>query len=120
MTTISIHGRPDKFLPSERLASSVSSADSAGASLRGAPQGTPSARSKPDDLKALMDALRRSAATVAPELQFLVDQGSGKDIIKVLNRTTKEVVWQFPSEEALQVTREIDRYQLGLLVHRQA
>jgi flagellar protein FlaG len=54
-----------------------------------------------------------SGATSA--LEFSVDQDSGKAIVKVTERSTKQVIWQFPSEEALQVTKELDRYRGALL-----
>ena len=78
--------------------------------------GTPSAA----ELERLDNQMQSKVSTIAPELQFLVDKDSGKSIIKLTDRNTSEVVWQFPSEQALQVTRALDRFQKGLMLNRNA
>jgi flagellar protein FlaG len=52
-------------------------------------------------------------------LVFSVDQDSGRSVVKVTERSTNEVIWQFPTEQALQVSKELGRY-LGALVNRTA
>ncbi|RFO98597.1 hypothetical protein DIC66_01545 [Rhodoferax lacus] len=67
--------------------------------------------SQVQDLQAKMDKLN-------PALAFVVDQTTGKALIQLTDRATKEVILQFPSEAALQITRALDRFQKGQLVSR--
>jgi flagellar protein FlaG len=73
-----------------------------------------------DELNKLVSEMQRKVNTLSPQLQFSIDKESGKSIVKVTDSSTKEVIWQFPSEEALQITKEIDRFQQGMLVNRKA
>jgi flagellar protein FlaG len=82
----------------------------------GAPKVAPTA----EQLRAMVDEISAKVAQISPQLQFSIDKESGKTIIKVTDRNTNEVVWQFPTDEALQITRELDRFQKGLLLNRQA
>ncbi|PHS27233.1 MAG: flagellar biosynthesis protein FlaG [Methylophaga sp.] len=40
-------------------------------------------------------------------LQFTIDEGSGKEVVTVLDKHTEEVIRQFPSEEMLVIARQI-------------
>jgi len=73
-----------------------------------------------EQLQRISDDLQRRVSGVAPELQFSVDQGSGRSMIKVTDRLTSEVIRQIPSEEALQINKGLDRFQQGLLLNRKA
>jgi flagellar protein FlaG len=72
-----------------------------------------------DELKGLVKEMQAKVNGATSALEFSVDQDSGKSIVKVTERSTKQVIWQFPSEQALQVTKELDRYQ-GSLLSRKA
>lgn len=52
-------------------------------------------------------------------LEFSVDDETGRTVVKLIDRETDEVLRQFPSEEMLQIARALDKLQ-GLLVHQQA
>ncbi len=52
-----------------------------------------------------------------PALAFVLDQGSGRTMIQLTDRATQEVVQQFPSEAALQISKALDSYQKGQLIH---
>ncbi|MEO8223646.1 MAG: flagellar protein FlaG [Gammaproteobacteria bacterium] len=41
------------------------------------------------------------------QLQFQVDKGSGRTVVRVINPNTKEVIRQIPSEEVLSLARSI-------------
>lgn len=82
----------------------------------------PSAESKAEPPQRLDHAVERIQTFVAPlssDLQFLIDNDSGESVVKVIDRATKDVIRQIPSEEALQIARALDRLQ-GLLVRQQA
>lgn len=72
-----------------------------------------------DELKRATEELLRRIKTVAPELQFSVDQDSGRTIIKVTDPSTDELIRQIPAEEVLRLNKELDRLQ-GLLLNLKA
>jgi flagellar protein FlaG len=84
--------------------------------------GTSVAQSKPsaEEVKLASEDLQRRVATLAPELNFSIDEASGRSIIKFTDRATNEVIRQFPTEEALQLTKAMDQFQRGLLLNRKA
>ena len=73
-----------------------------------------------DELKNLASEIQRKVSAISSDLQFSVDQETGKDLIRVTDRTTKKIVWQFPSEEALNITKALDQYQKGVMLNRKA
>jgi len=52
-------------------------------------------------------------------IQFSLDQDSGRTIVKVVDSETEEVLRQFPSEDMLSISKSIERMQ-GLLINRKA
>ncbi|OIQ71843.1 flagellar protein FlaG [mine drainage metagenome] len=106
--------------PGSGYGADVAAARAAQTGPSGAAIPVPAAPPAADDLKKLVNAMQSKVNLHSSDLQFSIDQESGKTIIKVTDRTTNDVIWQFPSEEALQVTKELDRYQHGLLVNRKA
>lgn len=68
------------------------------------------------------DAVKRLADFVAPtnsEINFSIDEESGVRVVKVLDSQSKEVIRQFPSEEAIQLAMALDKLQ-GLFVKEKA
>lgn len=45
--------------------------------------------------------------SVQRNLQFTVDQASGKDVVTVIDSQSQEVIRQLPSEEALELARRL-------------
>lgn len=59
---------------------------------------------------------------VAPrqsDLSFSIDEELGVQVVKILDNQSKEVLRQFPSEEALELARALDKLQ-GLLIKDKA
>jgi len=52
-------------------------------------------------------------------IEFSLDDDTGKVVVKVIDVTTKEVLKQIPSEEMLAIAKALDRLQ-GLLVRSKA
>jgi len=77
-------------------------------------------QASPEELKRIADELQQRASAVAPELRFAVDASSGRTVIQITDQTTDKVIRQIPSEEALQISEDMDRFQKGLLLNRQA
>lgn len=56
---------------------------------------------------------------LSSDLQFSIDESSGSNVVRVIDRSTKEVIRQIPSEEMLSIARALDRIQ-GLLIRQKA
>ena len=72
----------------------------------------------PEELKNSVDAINRFLK-VNSEVQFSIDEGSGKSVIKVIDTESKKVLRQFPSEQALEFGKNLNDLK-GLLVDNQA
>lgn len=77
--------------------------------------GTPPRTSAPrgDDTAdpALNDAvaqLNDYAQSVRRELQFSIDNGTGRSVVRVVDRETQELIRQIPSDLALKLARQLD------------
>ncbi len=80
-----------------------------------------SADSQPGKLS-VQDAVKRLSEFVAStnsEINFSVDQTSGVQVVKVMDKQSGDVIRQFPSEEAIQLAQVLDKIQ-GLLVKDKA
>lgn len=53
-------------------------------------------------------------------LEFTVDSDTERPIVKLVDSETGDVLRQFPTEEALAISRAIDDFQQGLLLRKQA
>jgi flagellar protein FlaG len=78
--------------------------------------GTPTA----EQLGKIVSQLQSQVNSSAANLQFSVDHDTGKSVIKVMDTSTNTVIWQFPSEQALQMSRDIERSQKGSMINQQA
>lgn len=56
---------------------------------------------------------------LAHNLRFSIDEDTGKTIIKVVDTHTDEVIRQFPTEQAIEIARTLDKVQ-GLLFNDKA
>ncbi|MEM7280092.1 MAG: flagellar protein FlaG [Pseudomonadota bacterium] len=59
------------------------------------------------DVEQLAERLNEFARSIKRELQFSVDDSSGRTVIKVLDPQTDEVIRQIPSEEILRLAARI-------------
>ena len=80
---------------------------------------TPLPQLRSEQMKQAMERIRAAVAPVAQGLQFSMDEESGRTVITVVDTNTNEVIRQIPSEEVLQMSKELDRLQ-GLLLHHKA
>lgn len=97
--------------------SSVASVDTA-AAIRKTEQSTaipkePAASAK--ELKDAIDKIEKVVQPVAQDLNFSIDEDTGKTVVKVIDSGTKEVIRQIPSEELIAIAHALDKLQ-GLLV----
>ena len=61
------------------------------------------------------DFLKKSSAGI----EFSVDEGSNRIIVRVVDSETRELIRQMPSEEALAIAQSLDRL-TGLLLAQDA
>lgn len=61
------------------------------------------------DLEKVAEKLQEFVGNLNTSLQFSVDEESGRDIIKVLDKDSGDVVRQFPSEEVLEVIKSLSK-----------
>jgi flagellar protein FlaG len=72
-----------------------------------------------EDVKKAVDDIQKFVSTKNQDLLFSIDEDLGKTVVKVVDRSTKEIIRQYPSEEMLQIAKALDKLQ-GLLVKQQA
>ena len=75
------------------------------------PQSQPQA--SPD--AATLDEAVQHLATQASSLEFSVNKDDGHTIVRVVDRETQKLIRQIPSEEAIAISRSLDRMQGFLL-----
>jgi flagellar protein FlaG len=71
------------------------------------------------DLKEALDVIEQAIRTTTDELNFSIDEESGRTVVKVIDKTTDEVIRQFPSKEVLDIARALDKLQ-GMLIKEKA
>ena len=74
----------------------------------------------PAELKQALDSLNRTMKQSNKNLEFSVDTDTKKVLVKLVDTETGDVIRQFPSEEALAISRSIEQFQQGLLLKQQA
>jgi flagellar protein FlaG len=58
-------------------------------------------------LDAAVNALNDHVQTLRRELNFSIDESSGRTVIKVLDTETKQIIRQIPTDEALTFARKL-------------
>ena len=66
-----------------------------------------------------VEQMREALPPVARNLQFSVDEATGRSVVKVVDSSTNEVIRQMPSEELLNIARTLDKL-TGLLLKQKA
>ncbi|MCC5450501.1 flagellar protein FlaG [Rheinheimera sp. UJ51] len=72
-----------------------------------------------------LSIVNKAAIFEQRSLSFMVDEASGRSIIKVIDRSNDQLIRQIPSEELLKVAQDIKKLQqemgqsLGVLVDKQ-
>lgn len=70
-------------------------------------------------LKTATDKVSKLVNLYQSELEFTVDEESGTNVVKVLDKESKEVIRQMPSEEMLRIAKSIDQI-VGVLLNQKA
>lgn len=73
----------------------------------------------PEDLRNATQRLNAFVEPVASDISFSIDEDTGSRIVKVIDRATKDVIRQIPSEEILNIAKALDQLQ-GLIIRQKA
>ena len=83
------------------------------------PQAEKTAAEREIDVSQAAQRVEKFVQTMSSDLQFSIDASSGDTVVRVIDRATKEVIRQIPSEEMLVIARALERMQ-GLLIRQKA
>lgn len=78
----------------------------------------PSAPVNPAELKNSVEAINRFLK-VNSEVQFSIDDASGRSVIKVIDTESKKILRQFPSEQVMEMSKDLSGLK-GFLVNNKA
>ena len=73
----------------------------------------------PEQIQQAVRDIQRTVEPAAQNLNFSIDQESGKTVIRVVDSKTQELIRQIPSEEMMSISRALNRL-AGLLVQEKA
>jgi flagellar protein FlaG len=73
----------------------------------------------PEAVKEAVKAANDAVKAIKSELDFSVDEETGKTVVRVVEKQTGTLIRQIPSEEMLEIAKALDRLQ-GLLVRNSA
>lgn len=77
-------------------------------------------RPSAEQLKNVVDNINKMLKQADKNLEFSVDESTNRQVVKLVDKETGDVVRQFPSEEVLAISRAIDQVQQGLLLKQKA
>lgn len=100
----------------ENAATKATTASAATAAVGDA--ATKAAAPSKTELKNSVDAINRFLKDTS-EVQFSIDEDSGKSVIKVVDTETKKVLNQFPSEQSLEISKNLSSYK-GMIINSKA
>ncbi|HEX2829091.1 MAG TPA: flagellar protein FlaG [Burkholderiales bacterium] len=73
----------------------------------------------PQAVKEAVAAANEAMKTIKSELDFSVDEDTGKTVIRVIDKQSGTLIRQMPSQEMLEIAKALDRLQ-GMLVRNSA
>ncbi|MBA4743478.1 MAG: flagellar protein FlaG [Azoarcus sp.] len=71
------------------------------------------------ELSAALEEVQKTIRPVASELNFSLEEDTGRMLVKIVDMETDEVIRQIPSEELLRISKALDKLQ-GLLLNSEA
>jgi flagellar protein FlaG len=72
-----------------------------------------------EQVAAAVKHINQSMQASSQTLEFSIDDDSNQTIVKIVDQSTKEVVRQIPSAEALEIAKSLDKM-MGLLIDQKA
>jgi flagellar protein FlaG len=81
----------------------------------------PSAAPSLDQVNEAVSQLNKSSQAKSQGLEFSVDSDSKRTVVKVIDQSTKEVLRQIPTPEALEIAKSLEsKSSTGLLIQQTA
>ncbi len=77
------------------------------------------AQPTPAQLKDAVDSINKAMKQINSDLEFSIDKDTKTTVVRVVDSSTGVTIKQFPSEEALAITRALDKMQ-GMLLKQKA
>lgn len=77
-------------------------------------------QSSAEQVKSAVDNINRALKQTNKNLEFSVDESTKKQMFKLKDAETGDVIRQYPTEEMLAISRAIDQIQQGLLLKQEA
>jgi len=108
----------DRGMASEAAAVAPVKANAAAAGASKA-RSTDEAEPTRAEVKDAVAKLNDSLTSSAQDLQFSIDEDSKKTVVKLIDRTTHEVLRQMPTKEALEIAKSLDKA-MGKLIDQRA
>ena len=87
---------------------------------QGAQPGNQAAQPSNAQLQEAVGKLNQLMMQSNTNLQFSIDRDTKQTLIKVVDSKTGETIKQFPSEEAIAISKSIDQFQKGILFRQKA
>ncbi len=112
-------GTPAIAKPEERPAAGTAAGAVSGRQVRPDAPDAPDAQPGKDEVSAAVKKLNEAMPPSAQSLEFEIDDDSQEIVVKIIDQSTREVVRQMPSKEALEMAKAIDKMQ-GLLIRQTA
>lgn len=84
------------------------------------PTAQPPAKATRDAVQAAADNANASPKLATHNLQFRLDEGTDRIIIKVVDKVSGEVLREIPPEEMLAIAESLEETQKGLLLSQEA
>ena len=76
-------------------------------------------RPTPEQIAEAVAAANKALTMVSSSVEFTLDHGTKKIVIRIIDSASRQVIRQVPSEEMLAIARAVDRVQ-GLLLRQDA
>lgn len=85
-----------------------------------APAAAAPAQPSLEELKSAVATINKAMQQSNRNLEFSVDNDTDRTVVRMVDTSTGELIRQFPSEATLAISREIERFQQGLLLRQKA
>jgi len=108
--------RTDERAVTATAISAAKATNTTGSATKAAAEGAEPTR---DQVNSAVKQLNDTMSASAQDLEFSVDQDSKQTVVKLVDRTTHEVLRQMPTKEALEIAKSLDKA-MGKLIDQQA
>lgn len=72
-----------------------------------------------EQVKQAVDRINKVVQSMTSDVEFTVDESTGINVVKVMDKKTNEVIRQMPSEDILALDRSLDKLK-GLIIRQKA